>query len=62
MSERIIWPLARSYWGKIWTLTAWCELRQSFRNFRAAISGPQFPGRNFRAAISGPTGSRDCAR
>ena len=33
-SERIVWPLALAYWGKSWTLGAWCELRQDFRNFR----------------------------
>lgn len=33
-SERDLWPLGLFYWGKVWTLTAWCELRQDFRNFR----------------------------
>ena len=33
-TERIVWPLALLYWGKTWTLGAWCELRQSFRTFR----------------------------
>ncbi len=33
-SERIIWPLTVAYWGRTWTLGAWCELRQDFRNFR----------------------------
>ena len=33
-SERIVWPLTLSYWGFSWTLGAWCELRQAFRNFR----------------------------
>jgi len=33
-SERIVWPLALVYWGRSWTLGGWCELRQSFRNFR----------------------------
>lgn len=27
-------PLALSFWGKSWTVTCWCELRQDFRNFR----------------------------
>ena len=22
------------YWGRVWTLTAWCELREGFRVFR----------------------------
>lgn len=33
-SERVLRPLALFYWGKVWTLTAWCETRQGFRNFR----------------------------
>ena len=33
-TERIVWPLTLSYWGFSWTLGAWCELRQGFRNFR----------------------------
>jgi len=33
-SERVLRPLALFYWGKVWTLTAWCEGRQAFRNFR----------------------------
>jgi predicted DNA-binding transcriptional regulator YafY len=27
-------PLALYFWGPVWTLAAWCELRQDFRNFR----------------------------
>ncbi len=33
-SERIIWPLGLFFWGNVWTLGAWCESRQGFRNFR----------------------------
>jgi len=33
-SERIVWPLGLLFWGKVWTLGAWCEYRQAFRNFR----------------------------
>jgi predicted DNA-binding transcriptional regulator YafY len=33
-SERRVRPLELSFWGKVWTLTAWCELRGDFRNFR----------------------------
>lgn len=33
-SIRIIRPLGMEYWGKVWTLTAWCELRKDFRVFR----------------------------
>jgi predicted DNA-binding transcriptional regulator YafY len=27
-------PLGLFFWGKVWTLVAWCELRQDFRSFR----------------------------
>lgn len=33
-SNRIAHPLGLFYWGKVWTLVAWCELRDSFRHFR----------------------------
>jgi len=33
-SERTVWPLALHFWGKVWTLAAWCELRTDFRTFR----------------------------
>jgi len=33
-SERVIRPLGAFFWGRRWTVTAWCELRDDFRNFR----------------------------
>ncbi|WP_422085816.1 helix-turn-helix transcriptional regulator [Variovorax sp.] len=33
-SERTVRPLGCFYWGKVWTLSAWCELRDDFRGFR----------------------------
>ncbi|GAA3929910.1 YafY family protein [Litoribacillus peritrichatus] len=33
-STRIIWPLRLVGWGDRWTLLAWCELRDDYRNFR----------------------------
>jgi len=33
-SSRTVRPLGLFYWGKVWTLVGWCELRDSFRNFR----------------------------
>jgi len=33
-SNRRVNPLALYFWGKVWTLTAWCHLRNDFRNFR----------------------------
>lgn len=34
LTERTIRPLHTEYWGRVWTLTAWCELRNAFRVFR----------------------------
>ncbi|MCB9744809.1 MAG: YafY family transcriptional regulator [Alphaproteobacteria bacterium] len=33
-SERVVWPLGLYFWGRSWSLAAWCELRQDYRNFR----------------------------
>jgi predicted DNA-binding transcriptional regulator YafY len=33
-SERSVRPLGLSFFGSTWMLTAWCELRNDFRNFR----------------------------
>ncbi len=33
-SERVVRPLGCFYWGKVWTFSAWCELREDFRGFR----------------------------
>jgi predicted DNA-binding transcriptional regulator YafY len=34
VTERILRPLGCFYWGKVWTLAAWCETRNDFRSFR----------------------------
>lgn len=34
LTNRVIRPLHMEYWGRVWTLTAWCELRDGFRVFR----------------------------
>jgi predicted DNA-binding transcriptional regulator YafY len=53
-SAREIWPLALYFWGGAWTIGAWCEGRDDFRNFRVdRIAGletlarryPDQPGR-----------------
>lgn len=47
-SERKVWPLGMVYWGKTWTLIAWCSLRSDYRMFRLdriediAITGELF--------------------
>lgn len=33
-SQRTVRPLGCFYWGKVWTLSGWCELRNDFRGFR----------------------------
>lgn len=33
-SQRALRPLVCLYWDTVWTLSAWCELRQDFRQFR----------------------------
>ena len=32
--RRTVRPLGLYFWGGAWTLGAWCELRDDFRNFR----------------------------
>lgn len=33
-SRRGVQPLGLYFWGTVWTLAAWCELRNDFRSFR----------------------------
>lgn len=33
-TKRTVRPLGAFFWGKHWTLAAWCELRDDFRSFR----------------------------
>jgi predicted DNA-binding transcriptional regulator YafY len=55
-SERTVRPLAVFFWGRTWTLAAWCEMRIGFRNFRVdrirePALGDRFeeePGRTLR--------------
>ncbi|WP_278920945.1 helix-turn-helix transcriptional regulator [Pseudophaeobacter profundi] len=37
LTERTIRPLHMEYWGRVWTLTAWCETRADFRVFRVDL-------------------------
>jgi predicted DNA-binding transcriptional regulator YafY len=34
LTLRTVRPLGCFYWGKVWTLAAWCEVRNGFRSFR----------------------------
>ena len=39
-TDRTVQPLGLWFWGKVWTLVGWCELRDDFRAFRLdRISG-----------------------
>ena len=33
-SRRLIQPLGLVYWGRVWTLVSWCQLRDDYRTFR----------------------------
>ncbi len=44
-THRQVRPLGLWFWGKVWTLVAWCEMRDDFRTFRID-----------RIAALGPTG------
>ena len=49
-SERNIRPLGLWFWGKVWTVIGWCELRNAFRTFRTdRIVEASDAGRLFRA-------------
>ena len=47
LTERTVRPLGLFYWGKVWTLAAWCELRTDFRNFRVDRIGSHAAGPAF---------------
>jgi predicted DNA-binding transcriptional regulator YafY len=67
-TERTVRPLGLFFWGKTWTLAAWCEMRTDFRNFRldrigGATIGERFdeePGRTLRDMLAqyGPAAVR----
>lgn len=49
-SQRDIRPLGLWFWGKVWTVIGWCELRNAFRTFRTdRIVEASDAGRLFRA-------------
>ena len=56
-SKRVIWPLGLVAWFGKWTLVAWCETREDYRNFRVDLIEnfveteevfAETPERNFR--------------
>jgi len=42
-TNRSVHPLGLWFWGKVWTLVAWCELREDFRMFRVDRMGNVSP-------------------
>jgi len=48
-TQRDVRPLGLWFWGKVWTLVAWCELRDDFRTFRIdRIAVMKDTGRSFK--------------
>jgi predicted DNA-binding transcriptional regulator YafY len=67
-TERLAWPLALHFWGQVWTLAAWCELRGDFRTFRidraewVAMTDetyPNLPGRTLQDYLERATQCRE---
>ncbi|MCX9157350.1 YafY family transcriptional regulator [Niveibacterium sp. 24ML] len=47
-TTRFAWPLGLFFWGQVWTLGAWCELREDFRSFRLdRLLKLELPGDHF---------------
>ena len=47
-TERTVRPLLLSFYGAVWNMTAWCELRRDFRTFRLDfIRAPKFLDAHF---------------
>ncbi len=48
-TRRPVRPLILEFWGRVWTLAAWCEARADFRSFRVdriailTLTGETFP-------------------
>ncbi len=60
-SQRDVEPVCLAFWGRVWTLGAWCRLRQDFRSFRLdRMAGmhvleetyPDDPARGLRAFLA----------
>lgn len=48
-TTRTVRPLLLSFFGTIWNLTTWCEMREDFRTFRLdGVHGPEFLTERFR--------------
>ncbi|ARE85366.1 WYL domain protein [Roseovarius mucosus] len=52
MTSRVIRPLQTEYWGRVWTCSAWCELRDGFRAFRIdRMQVCEVTGRGFKPEV-----------
>ncbi|MFD2180451.1 helix-turn-helix transcriptional regulator [Veronia pacifica] len=52
-TKRRVQPLGQVFWGKVWTLVGWCELRDDYRSFRLdRISALCVIQRNFEQSES----------
>lgn len=50
-TNRDVQPLGLWFWGKVWTLMAWCELREDFRMFRLdRMANVEPAGRLYKAS------------
>ncbi|PID36094.1 MAG: DNA-binding transcriptional regulator [Rhodobacterales bacterium] len=47
-SQREVRPLGLHFWGRVWTLATWCELRDDFRSFRLDRMSALQTGATFR--------------
>ena len=48
LTERPTRPLVLEFWGRVWTLAAWCEARGDFRSFRVdRITALRLTGEGF---------------
>ncbi|MFK7941485.1 MAG: helix-turn-helix transcriptional regulator [Paracoccaceae bacterium] len=66
-TERTVRPLLLSFYGAVWSMTSWCELRADFRTFRLDfIRAPRFlethfedePGKRLADLMARPTAQR----
>ncbi|MCF6217857.1 MAG: WYL domain-containing protein [Gammaproteobacteria bacterium] len=54
-SSRTVHPLGLFYWGRTWTLVAWCELRNQFRHFRLDRMSDIEPLNTIFSTVAGQT-------
>lgn len=67
-TTRTVRPLGLWYWGAVWTLVAWCELRMAFRMFRldriaSAVSEGRYepePGQGLQDFYAEQVAERGC--